>query len=116
MKSNKYITVFATGVLLLLASRAGYAIPIAENASFGFVPSGAVTISPGGDVASAVTIFLPATNTVNTLLPTYLGSPNDFCDIPACGFNGGPAGSFLFLGDTVTVPATLDATFWCCRT
>jgi hypothetical protein len=74
------------------------ASPAAPNATFGFVPIGTISLSPGNDLLTATSITLPGDLMVNTLPALAFGLPNDF------------VGVFL-AGDTVTQsPLTLSLT------
>jgi hypothetical protein len=72
------------------------------NATFGYVPIGSTTFIPPGNVGTATSVTVPATEIVNTIPTTFLGKPNDFFSGPA---------SFA-LGNSVTVnPLTLSPMF-----
>ena len=72
------------------------------NATFGYVPIGSTTFIPPGNVGTATSVTVPATEIVNTIPTTFLGKPNDFFSGPA---------SFA-VGNSVTVnPLTLSPMF-----
>jgi hypothetical protein len=89
-----------TVAVALLAGGNASADPL--SGTFGYVPIGSTTFAPAGNIGSATSVTIPATETVNTIPSTFLGNPNAFFSGPA---------SFM-LGASVTVnPLTLSPMF-----
>jgi hypothetical protein len=88
-----------TVAVALLAGGNASADPL--SGTFGYVPIGSTTFMPPGNIGSATSVTIPATEQVNTIPSTFLGNPNAFFSGPA---------SFM-LGANVTVtPLTLGPT------
>jgi hypothetical protein len=95
----KALGVLTVAVAMLAGDNAS-AEPI--NATFGYVPIGSTTFTPPGNIGTATSVTIPASEIVNTIPTTFLGKPNDFFSGPA---------SFS-LGNSVTVsPLTLSPMF-----
>ncbi|HXB71388.1 MAG TPA: PEP-CTERM sorting domain-containing protein [Candidatus Acidoferrales bacterium] len=71
--------------VLLAFSTVGMASPVSPNATFGFIPLGTVTISPGANLLTATSITLPSSELINTVPPTAFGITNDFAGLLAPG-------------------------------
>jgi hypothetical protein len=67
----------AAGLAVALTGSAAYAVPIPANGSFGFVPTGTVTVDTGDISPTTMDKVLPSVENVNTITDPFMGSPNN---------------------------------------
>jgi hypothetical protein len=115
MRALNFAVLGAVAIAALASAGEAGAALIDANGSFGFVPSGAVTVDTGSISSTTSSKTLPASESVNTVASTFMGMPNNL---------GVTIGSAVTLGiltipipplggpvamptETVSVPTTL---------